>query len=76
MSLTWYRGGQKLVNAYGVTAAFSSIDPKVADMDKFWGISIDCALFCQHFSKISPLLYIASRLAVINAEPGIYTKER
>lgn len=35
MSLTWHKGGQKLVNAYGVTAAFSSIDLKVADMDKF-----------------------------------------
>ena len=63
------------MNAYGVTTAFFCIDPKVADMDKFREISVDCALFCQHFSKISQLLYIASRLAVINAEPGVYTKE-
>ena len=63
------------MNAYGVTTAFSSIDPNVADMDKFWGGSIDCALFCRLFSKKCQLLYIASRLAVINAEPGVYTKE-
>ncbi len=37
---------KKLVNAYGITAAFSNINPKVADMDKFWEISVDCALIC------------------------------
>lgn len=40
-----------LVNAYGVTAAFSEIDPSVADMDKFWEISVDCALICEFLAK-------------------------
>lgn len=42
---------ENLVNAYGVTAAFSGIDPKVADIDKFWEISVDCALICQFLAK-------------------------
>ena len=71
---------KKLVNAYGVTAAFSSIDPKVADMDKFWEISVDCALICQYFSKskkiantdsifLSGLFHNLGMLAIVHSEP-------
>ncbi|QFU24161.1 HDOD domain-containing protein [Shewanella eurypsychrophilus] len=72
---------KNLVNAYGVTAAFSSIDPKVADMDKFWEISVDCALICQYFSKskqipntenifLSGLFHNLGMLAIVHSEPG------
>ncbi len=72
---------KNLVNAYGITAAFSSIDPKVADMDKFWEISVDCALICQHFAKskripdcdnifLSGLFHNLGMLAIVHSEPG------
>ncbi|WP_076410459.1 HDOD domain-containing protein [Shewanella sp. UCD-KL12] len=72
---------KKLVNAYGITAAFSSIDPKVADMDKFWEISVDCALICQYFAKskrvpdtdnifLSGLFHNLGMLAIVHSEPG------
>ncbi len=40
-----------LINAYGVTAAFSEINPKIMDMDKFWEISVDCALLTKFLAK-------------------------
>lgn len=36
-----------LIHAYGVTAAFSEVDPRVIDMDKYWEISVDCALMTK-----------------------------
>lgn len=71
---------KKLVNAYGVTAAFSSIDPKVVDLDKFWEISVDCALICQYFAKVkqtpdtdniflSGLFHNLGMLAIVHSEP-------
>lgn len=42
---------ENLIDAYGVTAAFSGIDPSVADMDRFWEISVDCALLTQFFAQ-------------------------
>ncbi|AQS37865.1 putative signal transduction protein [Shewanella psychrophila] len=71
---------KNLVNAYGITAAFSGIDPKVADMDKFWEISVDCALICQYFSKdkqipntdnifLSGLFHNLGMLAIVHSEP-------
>jgi HD-like signal output (HDOD) protein len=72
---------KKLVNAYGITAAFSNIDPNVVDMDKFWEISVDCALICQYFSKnkqipntdnifLSGLFHNLGMLAMISREPA------
>lgn len=71
---------KKLVNAYGVTAAFSNINPKVVDMDKFWEISVDCALICQYFAKnkqtphtdnifLSGLFHNLGMLAIVHSEP-------
>ncbi|WP_394147284.1 HDOD domain-containing protein [Shewanella atlantica] len=71
---------KKLVDAYGVTAAFSAIDPKVVDMDKFWEISVDCALICQYFAKnmqikdtdnifLSGLFHNLGMLAVVTSDP-------
>ena len=42
---------KKLVDAYGITAAFSGVNPKVLDMEKFWQVSVECALICQYFAK-------------------------
>lgn len=72
---------KKLVNAYGITAAFSNIDPNVVDMDKFWEISVDCALICQYFAKnkqipntdnifLSGLFHNLGMLAMISSEPA------
>ena len=71
---------QRLVSAYGVTAAFSDINPDVADMDKFWEISVDCALICQHLAKVkrlpdsegiflSGLFHNLGMLVMIHSEP-------
>ncbi len=40
-----------LINTYGVTAAFSGLDPDIMDMDKFWEISVDCALLTKFLAK-------------------------
>jgi HD-like signal output (HDOD) protein len=40
-----------LINAYGVTAAFSELDPSVMDMDRFWEISVDCALLTKFLAN-------------------------
>ncbi|NMP32031.1 HDOD domain-containing protein [Thalassotalea sp. M1531] len=71
---------QKLVNAYGVTAAFSGLDPQIADMDKFWEISVDCALICQFLARrkkiantdtifLSGLFHNLGALALIHNAP-------
>ncbi len=71
---------KNLVSAYGVTAAFSDIDPKVADMDKFWEISVDCALICQYLANekhlpntdgifLSGLFHNLGMLAIIHSAP-------
>ncbi|REL37470.1 HDOD domain-containing protein [Thalassotalea euphylliae] len=50
---------KKLVDAYGVTAAFSSINPEITDMERFWEISVECALICQ---------FLAQRKKISNAD--------
>ncbi|WP_286235448.1 HDOD domain-containing protein [Thalassotalea sediminis] len=42
---------ENLIEAYGITAAFSGIDPNIADMDRFWEISVDCALLTKFFAQ-------------------------
>jgi len=71
---------QKLVNAYGVTAAFAGLDPEIADMDRFWEISVDCALICQFLAQkkkipntntifLSGLFHNLGALAIIHNAP-------
>lgn len=48
-----------LINTYGVTAAFSGLNPQIMDMDKFWEISVDCALLTK---------FLANRIALKNSE--------
>jgi len=40
-----------LVNTYGATAAFSHIDSSAIDLDRFWEISVDCALICKYLAQ-------------------------
>lgn len=71
---------KQLVSAYGVTAAFAGVNPDVADMDRFWEISVDCALICQHLAKakqspyadsifLSGLFHNLGMLAMVHSEP-------
>lgn len=48
-----------LINTYGVTAAFSELNPKIMDMDRFWEISVDCALLTK---------FLATRKNIKNSE--------
>lgn len=67
-----------LLDAYGVTAAFSELDPSVLDMDKFWEISVDCALMVKFFAKkkrlstqglfLSGLFHCIGELAIVHSE--------
>ena len=40
-----------LINTYGVTAAFSGLNPDIMDMDRFWEISVDCALLTKFLAE-------------------------
>ncbi len=71
---------ENLINTYGVTAAFSGLDPQVADMDRFWEISVDCALLTKFLAKkagienseglfLSGLLHNIGELAIVHNEP-------
>jgi HD-like signal output (HDOD) protein len=68
-----------LINIYGATAAFASADANVIDMDRFWEISVDCALMCKYFSNkkglknakslfVSGLLHNIGELVVAQTE--------
>ncbi len=67
-----------LLDAYGVTAAFSGIDSSVLDLDKFWEISVDCALMVKFFAKhkriassglfLSGLFHVIGELAMVHSE--------
>ncbi|WP_448546702.1 HDOD domain-containing protein [Thalassotalea fusca] len=69
-----------LINAYGVTAAFSGLNPEVLDMDRFWEISIDCALLTKFLAKkiklknseglfLSGLMHNIGELAIVHSAP-------
>jgi len=71
---------QNLINTYGVTAAFSGLDPKIMDMDKFWEISVDCALLTKFFAQrkklknseglfLSGLFHNIGELAIVHNAP-------
>ena len=70
---------ENLINTYGVTAAFSGLDRKIADMDRFWEISVDCALLTKFLAKkagmqnseglfLSGLLHNIGELAIVHNE--------
>ena len=69
-----------LINTYGVTTAFSSIDTSIIDMDRFWEISVDCALLCKFLARkkgiknsksifVSGLLHNIGELVVMHSDP-------
>jgi HD-like signal output (HDOD) protein len=71
-----------LINAYGVTAAFSAVDSKILNMDRFWEISVDCALLCKYLAQkkgiknaktlfLSGLLHNIGELVVLQLAPNI-----
>ena len=69
-----------LINTYGVTEAFSSVNNNVIDMDRFWEVSVDCALLCKYLAQkkgiknakglfVSGLLHNIGELVVMQFEP-------
>lgn len=69
-----------LIDTYGVTAAFSGLDPKVMDMDRFWEISVDCALLTKFLAQkmklknskglfLSGLFHNIGALAIVHNSP-------
>ncbi|PKG96022.1 HDOD domain-containing protein [Paraglaciecola sp. MB-3u-78] len=40
-----------LVLSYGVANAFKDIDPDVVDLEKFWELSVSCALLCKFLAE-------------------------
>lgn len=68
-----------LVNTYGTTAAFSNAATCSINIDRFWEISVDCALFCKFLAKkiglkngeglfLSGLLHNIGELAIAQSE--------
>lgn len=45
------RSAYDLALAYGVTHAFSDVDGKVIDLDKFWEQSVSCGLLAKYFAE-------------------------
>lgn len=69
-----------LINTYGVTAAFSGLNPQIMDMDKFWEISVDCALLTKFLAErkniknseglfLSGLFHNIGELAIVHNAP-------
>ncbi|MEW6981671.1 HDOD domain-containing protein [Colwelliaceae bacterium 6471] len=71
---------RNLINTYGTTAAFAGVDVSGIDMDRYWEISVDCALMCKFLAKkrgiknteslfISALLHNVGELAILQMDP-------
>ena len=45
------RSAYDLALAYGITHAFSAIDSKIIDLDKFWEQSVSCGLLAKYFAE-------------------------
>lgn len=69
-----------LVNLYGVTNACSNIETTVVDMDRFWEVSVDCALLCKFLAQklklkdvdglfLSGLMHNIGELVVVQNSP-------
>ncbi|WDE06789.1 HDOD domain-containing protein [Thalassomonas viridans] len=70
-----------LVNTYGATAAFAHVDSDAIDLDRFWEISVDCALICKYLAEkkhipggkglfVSGLLHNLGELVVLQSDAG------
>ncbi|NQZ81717.1 MAG: HDOD domain-containing protein [Colwellia sp.] len=69
---------RSLVNTYGITTTFSKTNKIDVDMDRFWEISVDCALICKFLAQkiglnneglfLSGLLHNIGELAVAQSE--------
>jgi len=69
---------RSLVNTYGITTTFQSASETDVDMDRFWEVSVDCALICKFLSHktglvggslfLSGLLHNIGELAVAQCE--------
>lgn len=68
-----------LINTYGVSATFKDIDNTAINIDKFWEVSVDCALICKFFAQlkkiknsdgifVSGLLHNISELVIMQSE--------
>ncbi|GHE84792.1 HDOD domain-containing protein [Thalassotalea profundi] len=68
-----------LINTYGVTQAFANVNEHIIDMDRFWEVSVDCALLCKYLAKkknipeadglfLSGLLHNVGTLAMMQSE--------
>ena len=66
-----------LVETYGATRAFSTLDNSVIDIDKFWEISVDCALICKYLAKLKKVraegLFVSGLLHNIGELVVLYT---
>ena len=71
---------RNLINTYGVTSAFATIDTSIIDMDRFWEVSVDCALLCKYLAQkkniknakglfVSGLLHNIGELVVMQTDP-------
>lgn len=69
---------RNIVEMYGLTCAFSSLDNSVINIDSFWEISVDCALICKYFTQekglkshnlfLSGLLHNIGELAILYSD--------
>lgn len=74
------RSAYDLALAYGVTQAFSDVDSKVIDLDKFWEQSVSCGLLAKYFAErerireserlfVAGLLHNVGELVVVATKP-------
>lgn len=74
------RSAYDLALAYGVSNAFSDIDAKVIDLDKFWEQSVSCGLLAKYFAEqrhmrepermfVAGLLHHIGELVVVDLAP-------
>lgn len=74
------RATYDLALAYGVSHAFSDVDGKIIDLDKFWEQSVSCGLLAKYFTEIrnireperlfvAGLLHNVGELAVVSLFP-------
>ena len=42
---------ESLLNTYGITEAFATIKHQAIDIDRFWEVSVDCALMCKFLAQ-------------------------
>ncbi|QJR79496.1 HDOD domain-containing protein [Alteromonas pelagimontana] len=74
------RSAYDLALAYGVTHAFSEVEGKVIDLDKFWEQSVSCGLLAKYFAEqmrvreperlfVAGLLHNVGELIMVSVAP-------